>query len=126
MEKNPLTMGEKLLKLMSAFEPDDRDLDALRDLKGVRVKAYSTEGEQAPAKERFSEVKKELQRQQWELIVQVRERNEDVQIFVKANEDKIHGLMIMAVEGKEVWFVNLIGDMDPSRWRVVIRALDAM
>jgi hypothetical protein len=120
-----INLGTSLLKLMSAMSQEDKEAsELLGSLQGVRINVYSTEGDREPALERLAEIKSWLRSQQWEPIVQVKEDDEDVQIFVKVGGAGVHGLTVMAVNEDEAVFLNILGDIDPARLNDVMNQFD--
>jgi hypothetical protein len=120
-----INLGGSLLKFVGAMEHGDpKTGEIMRNLRSVRVNVYDTAGDSEPAESRMKEIKSALQSQQWEPIVQVREDGERVDIFVKPNGERIHGLTVMAVDGQEAVFINILGDIDPARLGEVVRHLD--
>lgn len=112
-----VNIGGALLKLMSAASAaDDPETAAMiRNLEGVRIKVYPTGGNLQPALDKVSEARASLQAAQWEPVVQVNDADEQVQIFMKTNEDKVEGLTVMAVNSEEAVFLNILGVIDPAQ-----------
>lgn len=121
-----VNIGGFLLDFLgTAAENEDPDAAALmQGLKGVRINIYATDGEVAPAMEKLAEVKSMLQNQNWEPIVQVNEAEEQVQIFMKADGEGMQGLTVMAVNGEEAVFLNILGSIDPDQLGAVMDQLD--
>jgi hypothetical protein len=121
-----INIGGTLLKFMSAVSRDDPEAAALmRNLEGVRVNVYSTSGQMDPAREQIAKVRQVLGEESWEPIVQVRESDEEVQIFIKADEAGMQGLTVMTVNEEEAVFINILGEMDPTKLGVVLDQLKA-
>ena len=112
-----VNIGGALLKLMSAASAaDDHETAAMiRNLEGVRIKVYPTGGNLQPALDKVSEARASLQAAQWEPVVQVNDADEQVQIFMKTNDDKVEGLTVMAVNSEEAVFLNILGVIDPAQ-----------
>lgn len=120
-----VNIGGFLLSFMSQATKDDPDTAALMEgLKGVRINIYSTEGQVAPAMEQVNNVKSMLTSQNWEPIVQVNEEGEIVQIFMKADGEGMQGLTVMAVDGDEAVFLNILGSIDPDKLGQVMDQFD--
>ena len=62
--------------------------------------------------------------QDWEPIVQVKKTDEEVQIFMKLDGEAVQGLVVMAVDGDEAVFINIIGMIDPSQLSEVMDQFD--
>ncbi|MCZ6616925.1 MAG: DUF4252 domain-containing protein [Gammaproteobacteria bacterium] len=120
-----INIGGTLLNFMGAASKHDPEAAALlKNLQGVRINVYSTEGQTGPALEQLTKVKNMLQEQDWEPIVQVRETGEEVQIFMKVDGEAMQGLVVMAVDGDEAVFINIIGMIDPSQLAEVMEQFD--
>ena len=115
-----------LLKFIAAAsaKEDPTASAVLRGLDGVRISVYPTDGNVGPAREQISAVRKVLQGQDWQPVVQVKETGEEVQIFMKADEDKMHGLTVMAVDAEEAVFINILGEIDPEHLDKVMDQFD--
>lgn len=121
-----INIGGTLLKLMSAASAaEDPDTSAMiRNLDGVRIKVYPTDGNLGPALDQVEKAKLSLQSAQWEPVVQVNKANEQVQIFMKANDENVEGLTVMAVDTEEAVFINILGVIDPAQIGKVMNTLD--
>lgn len=120
-----INIGGSLLKFMSAATKNDPEASALfQGLKGVRINVYSTEGQTGPGLEQLTKVKSMLLDQDWEPIVQVKEAEEEVQIFMKLDGEAVQGLVVMAVDGDEAVFINIIGMIDPAKLEQVMDQFD--
>jgi hypothetical protein len=105
-----------LLQFIAAASEDDPEAaELMRNLKGVRVNVYDTGGSMAPALEQIDSVRKLLQKEGWQPVVQVKETTEHVQIFMKANDEGMQGLTVMTVDAEEAVFINILGAIDPSQ-----------
>jgi hypothetical protein len=96
----------------------------MRSLDAVRVNVYSTDGQLAAAQEQIASVKTILEKDGWQPVVQVKESDEEVQIFMKADDAGMQGLSVMTVNTEEAVFVNIIGDIDPSQLSMVMDQID--
>jgi hypothetical protein len=117
-----------VLKFMAAATAAHQDeaeaAELMRNLKAVRVNVYSTAGVLEPALEQIARVKEMLQKHDWQPVVQVRESDEEVQIFMKADDTGVQGLTVMSVDSEEAVFINILGQIDPSQLSVVMDKLD--
>lgn len=119
-----INIGGALLKFMAAASRDDPEAAALmRDLKGVRVSVYPTDGKMGPALEQVVKVRKLLSGANWQPVVQVQETGEQVQIFMKSEGDVMQGLTVMAVDAEEAVFINILGSIDPEQMSKVMDKL---
>ena len=122
-----ISIGGALLGFVGAMakNEDPEAAAIMKKLKGVRVSVYSTEEVGAEAAlNQVAEVKKWLTSSDWEAIVQVNEDDEQVQIFMNLDGDKMNGLTLMAVDDEEAVFINVIGQLDPSELASVMDNFD--
>jgi hypothetical protein len=120
-----INIGGSILKLIAmASQEDPEAAEMIRGLDGVRINVYDTGGNVDPALEQVAKVKAMLEKEAWEPIVQVKENGEEVQIFMKANEERMQGLAIMAVDGEEAVFLNILGEVDPAKLGQVMKQLN--
>jgi hypothetical protein len=121
-----INIGATLLKFMAAVSREDPEAAALMsNLEGVRINVYSTSGQIEPALEQIARVKEMLRKEAWEPIVQVKESDEEVQIFIKTDATGMQGLTVMTVDAEEAVFINILGEMDPSKLGLVLDQLNA-
>ena len=114
-----------LLKFMAAAAKDDPEAAALMsNLDGVRVNVYDTAGTMTPALEQIASVRKVLQKDNWQPVVQVKEADEEVQIFMKADAAGMQGLTVMTVNEEEAVFINILGEIDPEQLDAVMDNLN--
>ena len=120
-----VNIGGTLLKFMAAVIKDDPEAAALmRNLDGVRINVYSTSGQVDAAMEQIARVRQVLREEAWEPIVQVKEDAKEVQIFIKANETGMQGLTVMTVDSEEAVFINILGEMDPTKLKILMDQLN--
>ena len=121
-----VNIGSTLLNLIEvAARKNEPELSQiLSGLEGVRVNVYPVAGNPDPAFEQMNQVKDLLQRQNWEPIVQVREDNQTVHMFMKADSEGVQGLVVMAVDQDEAVFINILGLIDPESLGAVMNRLN--
>jgi hypothetical protein len=112
-----------LLKLArEAVKHDEPDLaGALDNIKLIRINVFDLgEIEGFDSKDLSEKTKKlatNLEKKGWEIAVRVRERDENVYIYLlPGKNDDIDGLVVMAVEDDDqAVFVNIVGTIDPEQ-----------
>jgi len=120
-----INIGSSLLRLASAMDhKEPLAAAALSRMESVRVHVYDTHGQTGPASERMNAVASMLVSDAWEPIVRVRESGEQVEIFVMQNAERIQGITVMAVDGEEAVFINVLGDIDPSELSGLLEHVD--
>jgi len=108
--------GPLLRLIAKATEHEDPGLsEILSKLLLIRVNTFSIDSDDASKlKSKISKIEKELEKQKWEKVVRVKEREELVNVYMKLdNKDQIVGLVVMAIEeDDEAVFVNIVGETD--------------
>jgi hypothetical protein len=92
--------------------------ELLRKLKLVRVNVFKLDDRnRAEVTRRIQAMRTELEAQKWEQVVSVREKNDDVGVYLKTKgEEAIEGLVVTVVDGKgEAVFVNIVGEIKPEQ-----------
>jgi hypothetical protein len=109
-----------LLKFVAkAAEAEDPDLASLlHNLKLIKVNVFSMDNFNIDeVRDIMESVSKKIDRHKWELMVRTKEPGEYVEIYTRFGpNDSMTGLVVMAVdEGDEAVFVNIVGDIDPTK-----------
>lgn len=104
-----------LLKLVSNATEKDAELSSL--LNGLKlIKVYNFEvknNKGSDVKEKLDRITKKLISEKWERIVKVKDKGEDVGIYIKYSDDKIAGLTVLSQEQSgEASFINIVGHID--------------
>jgi len=120
--------GPLLRLIAKATEHEDPGVsEILEKLLLIRVNTFSIDAGQADnLKPKISKIEKDLEKQKWEKVVRVKEREELVNIYMKLDDkDRIVGLVVMAIEdGDEAVFVNIVGETDWEAIGKIGRKLD--
>ncbi len=108
-----------LLRLVSeATKDEDSELaDMLSRLRLIRVQVFPLRRQKAAlVAKKAAEMARQLEKKGWEMVVRVRDRDEQVYVYLKSVKDRIAGLAVMSVEpGNEAAFINIVGDIDPAQ-----------
>ncbi len=108
--------GALLNLVRSASRHEDEELaDMLGKLKGVYVRGYKID----PAAveniaSRTGKLAQSLSADGWETVVRMRDEEERVDVFLRSNQNRIAGLVVMVVGEDETIFVNIVGEIDPD------------
>lgn len=97
-------------------EPDAAAL--LRDLKSVRVNVIGLNDEnRSDLTARVAKIRAELESQGWEKTVVAKQKDDDVNVYVKTGSGSaIEGVVITVISGnREAVFVNVVGKLDPTK-----------
>jgi len=109
-----MRVARKFAASQAAGEAHDEALALLQDIKAVRVRNFTFDSDNAYSKADIDSVRKQLQAPGWSALVQVhrRESNEDVDVYVCLEDDKVKGLAVIASEPREFTIVNIVGSID--------------
>lgn len=110
-----------LLKLVAeASRYDDPELsETLNRLKAIQVRSFEVDSQDRDdIRSRSSTLSKGLVDSGWEVVVRVRDDEEDVHMYLKPGEESIVGLFVMVVDDNsdEAIFVNIVGEIDPEEF----------
>ena len=116
-ESQNITLDGPLLRLAAAFlNSNDRDQklakDVISNLKGIHVRNFEFEKEGEFSDRDLDPIRDQLKAPAWSRIVESRERGEHQQIFVRAENEKIAGLVILSAERRELSIVIIDGSID--------------
>lgn len=110
-------LEEHLLKMAARMsQKEDKDLaNLISGLKLVKVNQFNVnKGNEAKIDAKVNSIDKELLNKNWDRIVKSKDKGETANVYIKtAADNKILGLVVMAyTKGKEVAFVNIVGDIN--------------
>ena len=93
---------------------DDEGLKLLQDIKSVQVKSFEFDADNEYSKSDVDAIRKQLASPGWSAIAQVRKREnqEDVDVFICTEGEKILGLAVIASGLRTLTIVNVIGSID--------------
>lgn len=106
-------LKEPLLSLIAAAA-DSELAQVLSSLKLISVKNFSLDAKSfANVKLETQKITKKLSRQNWEVVVSVKEPEEQTDIYMKTVKEKVAGMVIISLDSKrEATFVNIVGNID--------------
>jgi len=120
IESVDITIGAFPLHLIGRVldSSDDPDSVAVRKLvKGIKtiiVRSYKFDADNVYSKADVDSVRSQLSGPGWSQLAKVRDKkdNQDVDVFVAYDHDKVVGLAIVASHPREFSIVNIIGEVD--------------
>jgi hypothetical protein len=85
-------------------------------LRSIRINVLEFDEEKdAEVRARVQSIRSQLEDQEWEQVVKVQEKNEDVGIFVKMKEEEsIEGLAVTVIDGSEAVLIHVDGRIRPE------------
>ena len=114
--------GAILNLVREATREEDPELsDMISNLKFIHVQAFPVdEMDLASLESKVTKASKKLEKDGWEVVVRVRDKKENEQVYIyllPTKSDKIiSGLVVMVVEQDEdAVFINVVGDLDPAQ-----------
>jgi len=117
-----MTIDGFLLRIASKFARADAANDpeaaaaaeVLQGLKSVRIRNFTFDSDGAYSRADVDSVRKQLTGPGWSPLVQVHKRDpqEDVDVYLAMEGEKITGLAVIAMEAREFTIVNIVGSID--------------
>lgn len=116
VESVDVTVDGILLSIAKRFarESDDPDLSILSDIKSIRVRNFEFDSDDAYSRSDIDAVRRQLSAPGWTQLASVRkrERQENVDVYVCVEDERILGLAVVAAEARSFTIVNIIGSID--------------
>jgi hypothetical protein len=120
IESVDITLDGLLLNLAKKFAAADDDGDRdealaiLSDIKSLRVRNFEFASDDAYSRADIDSVREQLSAPGWTPLVQARKREpqEDVDVFINIDNDKIMGMAVVVSEPRSFTIVNIIGSID--------------
>jgi Domain of unknown function (DUF4252) len=108
-----MRVARKFAASHAGDEAHDQTLSLLQDIKSVRVRNFTFDSDNAYSKADIDSVRQQLKAPGWSALVQVHRRgDEDVDVYVCLDDDKVKGLAVIASEPREFTIVNIVGSID--------------
>jgi hypothetical protein len=112
-----VNIEEHLLKMVAKMSAnEDKQLaELLNGLKLIKVNTFEVNDKnKSVIKKKITSVQNSLSDSKWDKIVRIREKGEDVSVFLKTDRNnKINGLVVAGIMEKgQAVFVNIVGDID--------------
>ena len=114
-----ISLKEPLLTMMTNILRDSDELaaDFISKLYRVNVQVFKTDSfDSDRMTESMSNIAEDLERNDWERVVRVREDESHVDVFFKLSgaADMIYGIAIMVNEPENAVMVNIVGDISTA------------
>lgn len=117
-----VTLDAQLLQLAARFlsnrDPDEAKVKRLASgLKGIYVRAFEFDQPGAYTKADLQSLRNQLKGPGWQPMVVVRslKDGDNAEVYVRMENDKPAGLLIIAAEPRELTIVNIVGQIDPEQ-----------
>ncbi len=116
-ESNTVTLDGPLLQLASAFlnsnKSDEKGVkDLIAKIKSIRVRNFEFDKEGEYSDSDLDAIRSQLKSPGWSPVVESREKGEHTQIYLKQDNGRIGGLVILSAERKELSIVIIDGAID--------------
>jgi vacuolar-type H+-ATPase subunit F/Vma7 len=104
----------KMFQMIARLDLKDKDAqdikDVLKDLKGLRI--LQTE---VNAQQHYKEVMAQFTAAEYELLMTVRDKGENVRFWTKETNGVITELLMLVVDAKEFTLISFIGNIDLNK-----------
>ena len=114
--------GSILNLVREATREEDPDLsDMIDNIKFIHVQVFPVDELDLTALEnKIERAAKKLEKDGWEVVVRVRDKKEDEQVYLyilpTKSDQIISGLVVMVIsQDEEAVFINVVGDLDPAQ-----------
>ncbi len=113
-EITDICLGPALLRMFKSFDDDDEVASKINGLLSIRVKSFKLNEEVSKQIEPLiDDIQAKLEKEKWEQLVRVKDRDERTIISMKYEKNKPVGLLIMSYKpNNEVTFANIVGHID--------------
>jgi len=115
-----ITIDGMLMAIAKRFarNSDEEGMELLSDIKSVRVRNFEFDSEGAYSRADIDSVRRQLSAPGWSQLVSAhkRDENEDVDVYVCMENEKILGLAVVASEPRSFTIVNIIGNIDIDKF----------
>lgn len=119
---------ETLTALTGFVDAENEQLSAvISDIEAVRARVFDLdEGGSESARAGLDEVAAALKTLGWFTLVSVRDDEDRVEVFLRSNEDRIHGVAALFVGEDEAGFANVVGDVSMAQVLALAPNLSAL
>jgi hypothetical protein len=112
-----VNIEEHLIKMVAKMtaEEDKQLSGLLNGLKLIKVNTFQVDDKNRSAiKKKITSVQNSLSGSKWDKIARIREKGEDMSVFLKTDRNnKINGVVVAGIMDKgQAVFVNIVGDID--------------
>ena len=118
VEKAEISLDANMIRMAGGMMKGEGDeakaKKVLSGVNGLYVRSFkfAKEGEYSQAD--LDAVRAQLKAPEWNRIVNVEEKNESVQVYIKPGKEKAAGFALIAAEPKELTIVHIDGSIDLS------------
>lgn len=112
-----LTFDEDKLGFISGFLSNDDPKQAsakkiAANLKAINVRVFEFDGSGAFSKADLDAIRNQVKAPGWTKVVEAKERDESAEIYMFGKGKDLGGIVIIAVERRELAVVNIVGPVD--------------
>ena len=116
-EGTEVFIEEYLLKMVAKLtkSEDEALSDLLNGLKLVTVNTFKVNQKNMDGiRDKVSSIQQSLEKKNWDKIVRVREKGEDISVYLKTDKSsKINGLVVAGFDDEDqAIFINIVGDIN--------------
>lgn len=116
-----VNIDEHLIQMTARFfsstNPDEKEIKQLiNGLKGIYVKSFEFEHEGEYSATDVESIRSQLHTPAWTKILNVNSKKEgSVEVYLMTAGERISGLVVLAVDPKELTIVNILGPVDLNK-----------
>ena len=118
VEKTDVNLKGPMLEMASKFLSDKGDEAELRKLvqglKGIYVKTFEFDKDGQFSDTDVNSIRGQLQGSGWSTMMDMKDHNEIMGIYVRSDGKQTTGLAVLAVEPRELTLVQIDGPIDPA------------
>jgi len=112
-----VTLDEDKLKFASAFLSTDEPNQSaakgvVQGLKAINVRVFEFDKPGEVSSSDLDGIRKQLKDPGWSKVIEAKERDESVEIYMFGKNKDLTALIIIAAEPKELAVVNIVGPVD--------------
>jgi len=115
-------VSPKMFEMVSKIageEFDENVKDIIKDLKGLRILTTEIEPNKF-----YNEALKKIDTKQYEVLMTVRDKGENVQFLTKDDGDIIHELLLLVGGDEEFVMLSFVGNIDLNKIAKLAKTLD--
>lgn len=116
-----LSLGPRLMQHIAAWSEDDPDYGALMgQIEGLELRIYRPRGNERSLVDTMTTSLAQMADSGWSQLLSVNEADEQVAILLKLDQERVLGVVVIALGAEEAVFINLIGNIQPENIQAIV------
>lgn len=112
LEGGMLDMAKQFLS--GADEEQAKIKNLVGNIKSIQVKSLSFKSEGEYSMADVEAIRSSFKSPVWSRVVDIKGKKETTGVYMKLNQGKVEGLVVVAAEPKELTIVNIVGSLKPE------------